>query len=207
MEFSVWGFPVLKFNFENPEKALEDILKYANEERLNEMSDEWNAKCKSTAMSRDLDTMKHIDHELGKILKKLSEHFQIPLEKMSFKGCKHPECFGDYWVNQYTKGDQQDVHYHMNPEFGDPPLFSFTYFAKYDPEKDAKFYFFNPSPAPDLYKDFIDTRPEFKLRKELDIQEGDIIIFPSYMLHGVDEQVRDEPRITLSGNIHSLSKK
>ena len=37
MEFSVWGFPVLKFNFENPEKALEDILKYANEERLNEM--------------------------------------------------------------------------------------------------------------------------------------------------------------------------
>ena len=92
MEFSVWGFPVLKFNFENPEKALKDILKYANEERLNEMSDEWNAKCKSTAMSRDLDTMKHIHHELENILKKLSDHFQIPLEKMSFKGCKHPEC-------------------------------------------------------------------------------------------------------------------
>ena len=207
MEFSVWGFPVLKFNFENPLAALKDILEYANEERLNEMSIEWNAKCKSTASSKDLDSMIHIHNELEKILKKLSEHFQIPLEKISFKGCEHPECFGDYWVNKYTKGDHQDVHYHMNPDCGDPPLFSFTYFAKYEPEKDAKFYFYNPSPAPNLYKDFIPQQPEFKLRKELDVQEGDIIIFPSYMLHGVDEQLRDEPRITLSGNIYGLSKK
>jgi|DEB0MinimDraft_4_1074332.scaffolds.fasta_scaffold02856_3 hypothetical protein len=202
MEISVWGFPVLKYKFENPVKALEDILEYANEDRLSEMSDEWNAKCKSTAMSRDLGNMVHIQGELEKILKVVSDQFEIPLGKLSFKGCEHPECFGDYWVNQYTKGDQQDVHYHMNPEFGDPPLFSFTYFAKYDPEKDAKFYFYNPSPAPDLYKDFINSRPEFKTRKELDIREGEIIIFPSYMLHGVDEQLRDESRITLSGNIH-----
>jgi hypothetical protein len=202
MEISVWGFPILKYKFENPVKALEDILEYANEDRLSEMSDEWNAKCKSTAMSRDLDSMVHIQGELEKILKMVSDQFEIPLEKLSFKGCEHSECFGDYWVNQYKKGDQQDVHYHMNPEFGDPPLFSFTYFAKYDPEKDAKFYFYNPSPAPDLYKDFINSRPEFKTRKELDIREGEIIIFPSYMLHGVDEQLRDEPRITLSGNIY-----
>jgi hypothetical protein len=90
----------------------------------------------------------------------------------------------------------------MNPEDEKTPLFSFTYFAKYDPVKDAKFYFYNPSPAPRMYEEFAGCRPEFKHRMELDISQGEIIFFPPFLLHGVDEQTSDEPRVTLAGNIY-----
>lgn len=205
MEYSIWGFPVFKYKFDDPDKALEEIMQNVNNETLTEMSDDWNAKCTSTAQSREEMNIKYVREELEKTLEKFSKDVHIPRDKMTFKGCSNPECTSDcpdYWINVYKKGDFQDVHYHMNPEDEKTPLFSFTYFAKYDPEKDAKFYFYNPSPAPRMYEEFSGCRPEFKHRTELDISQGEIIFFPPFLLHGVEEQISDEPRVTLAGNIY-----
>jgi hypothetical protein len=206
MELSVWGFPVFKYRFENPDKILEEIVKNANDETLDEMSEDWNAKCKSTAATRNAMTMPYVHEELEKCLEKFSKDVNIPKEKMNFNGCSNVQCTSthcvDYWINVYKKGDHQDVHYHMNPEDEKTPLFSFTYFAKYDPEKDAKFYFHNPSPAPRMYEEFSGSRPEFKHRLRLEISQGELIFFPPFLLHSVDEQTSDNTRITLAGNIY-----
>jgi hypothetical protein len=206
MEFSIWGFPVFKYKFDDPDKALEEILKNANDETLDEMSEDWNAKCKSTAATRNSVTLLHIREELENCLGKFSKDVHIPKENMNFNGCSNLQCTSndcvDYWINVYKKGDHQDIHYHMNQEDEKTPLFSFTYFAKYDPEKDAKFYFHNPSPAPHMYEEFSGCRPEFKPQVELNISQGEVIFFPPFLLHSVDEQTSDDPRVTLAGNVY-----
>ena len=46
-------------------------------------------------------------------------------------------------------GHKQDIHWHPNVEGATDFLFSFVYFSKYDPDKDAKLVFVNPaSPFP-----------------------------------------------------------
>ena len=72
MEYSIWGFPVFKYKFDDPDKALEEIMQNANNETLTEMSDDWNAKCTSTAQSRDEMDIKYVREELEKTLEKFS---------------------------------------------------------------------------------------------------------------------------------------
>jgi len=84
MEFSVWGFPVFKYKFENPDKALEEILKNATDETLDEMSEDWNAKCKSTAATQNSVTLLHVREELEKCIEKV------------IKGCSHSEGKNDF---------------------------------------------------------------------------------------------------------------
>jgi hypothetical protein len=206
MEFSVWGFPVFKYTFDTPDKALEEILKNMTDDTLDEMSEDWNAKCRSTASTRNPVSLLYVREELERCLKRFSKDVHIPVENMTFKGCSNVLCTStdcvDHWINVYKKGDYQEPHYHMNSEDEKTPLFSFTYFAKYDQEKDAKFYFYNPSPAPHMYEEFSGCRPEFKSRIQLNISQGEIIFFPPFLLHSVDEQTSDGPRITLAGNIY-----
>ena len=85
------------------------------------------------------------------------------------------------------------------------PMFSFTYFAKYDPQKDAKFVFTNPSPSQEIYADWINTVPAFEPEFRPDIAPGDILIFPCFLLHRVEEQKVDSSRMTLSGNIYKTT--
>jgi len=204
-EIQVWGFPTFKYKFENQSKIRKEILQNANKQTLDDMSEDWNASCKSTAASREIITMPNFHKELKNIIyEKFSKDINIPSSKMTLKGCSNVSCTEecpDYWINVYTKNDHQDVHYHMN-EGDKTPLFSFAYFVKYDPEKDAQFYFYNPSPAPNMYEEFTGIRPAFKERMKLDISEGEIIIFPPFMLHGVDKHLSDNTRITVAGNIY-----
>ena len=67
-------------------------------------------------------------------------------------------------------------------------------------ENDAKFYFLNErsrvtseawTGLSDTMGDSISIEPE----------RGDILFFPSHMLHGVTPHKSDTPRITVSGNI------
>lgn len=102
------------------------------------------------------------------------------------------------WINVYKKGDSQEVHTHCG---GDNTTFSCAYFLQYDPQIDARFIFYNPDQNCHLgyfsrHYPVINTWfPE--------VNEGDIIIFPSYVHHQVDTQRNyrhDRPRVTVSAN-------
>ena len=98
------------------------------------------------------------------------------------------------WLNKYKRGDSQEVHTHIG---GDNTTFSCAYFAQYA-NNDAKFIFYDPDQTKHLgnySKHYSTVNTWFP-----DVQEGDIIIFPSWLHHQVDVHRSDTTRITVSAN-------
>tara|TARA_R110001632_G_scaffold108646_2_gene218596 strand:- start:3214 stop:3921 length:708 start_codon:yes stop_codon:yes gene_type:complete len=209
MKLDVWGFPVFKYSFENQDKVLEEVLKTTELIKPVDTSDEWNA---TSMMSTPEERNMCIEGEINKCIEKFSKDLSIPGEMLTLNECGNPNCNHPkskaYWINAYKKGQHQDTHWHMTLEddyrlSNSDVMFSFTYFAKYDPEKDAKFIFVNPSPAPKLFRDWVEMVPEFRPAFIPEVQQGDIIIFPCFMLHCVDTHTSEDTRLTVSGNIHN----
>ena len=67
-------------------------------------------------------------------------------------------------------------------------------------ENDAKFYFLNERSrvTSEVWTDLSDTMGD---SISIEPERGDILFFPSHMLHGVTPHKSDTPRITVSGNI------
>ena len=95
------------------------------------------------------------------------------------------------WVNFYTRGDFQEVHYHSDADF------AAVFFANVE-DNFSKFYFHNRLAG---------LVPP-KIHKLLNlgdcwvpgISSGDIIFFPAYLLHGVTPHQSDVTRKTLAFN-------
>ena len=101
------------------------------------------------------------------------------------------------WVNVYDSGNWQEPHHHIQfPEFIN---FSGVIFINYDPEKDAKFYFENMN----LDHTISGYTHILKLDRIMypPIRQGDMIVFPSFIRHGVHLQKHDTKRTTLSFNL------
>ena len=84
------------------------------------------------------------------------------------------------WGVSYSKGDYTVFHDHF------PSILSFIYYVKADEDS-----------APLIFTD---------IDYELHPKENDLIIFPSYLKHGVPTQMKDANRMSISGNIGALSK-
>lgn len=101
------------------------------------------------------------------------------------------------WLNLYNEGHAQEAHNHVN--FPDFINFSGVIFLQYEKDKDAKFYFEN--------MDDIHTVLGYTHIFEQDhihfpdVKEGDMIIFPSFVRHGVMRQKINSNRLTLSFNL------
>ena len=104
------------------------------------------------------------------------------------------------WLNKYERGDSQEVHTHIG---ADNCTFSCSYFAQYA-LNDARFLFYDPDQTKHLgeftkhYSGVVNTWFP-------DVQEGDIIIFPSWIHHQVEPHRSDTTRITVSANFKVTS--
>ena len=104
------------------------------------------------------------------------------------------------WLNKYERGDSQEVHTHIG---ADNCTFSCSYFAQYA-LNDARFLFYDPDQTKHLgefskhYGGVVNTWFP-------DVQEGDIIIFPSWIHHQVEPHRSDTTRITVSANFKVTS--
>ena len=104
------------------------------------------------------------------------------------------------WLNKYERGDSQEVHTHIG---ADNCTFSCSYFAQYA-LNDARFLFYDPDQTKHLgeftkhYDGVVNTWFP-------DVQEGDIIIFPSWIHHQVEPHRSDTTRITVSANFKITS--
>jgi uncharacterized protein (TIGR02466 family) len=109
------------------------------------------------------------------------------------------------WMNLYNKGSWQELHHHSTP-FNN---LSFVYFLNYNPQTDGHFFFLNERSS---HYSAAGLHNVFKLSETLNIgelnpfpvQEGDVIIFPSHLRHGVTMQRANTNRCTLSGNLFIL---
>ena len=112
----------------------------------------------------------------------------------------HQFTMTEAWLNKYGRGDSQEVHTHIG---ADNCTFSCSYFAQYA-LNDARFLFYDPDQTKHLgeftkhYSGVVNTWFP-------DVQEGDIIIFPSWLHHQVEPHRSDTTRITVSANFKITS--
>ena len=100
----------------------------------------------------------------------------------------------EVWKNTYRRYYHQEQHDHQGYEL------SFVIFLNDFSEDDARFYFVNERTrvCSDIWGDLSSMCPD---TMGIEAEKGDIVFFPSHMIHGVSPHKSDNPRITVSGNI------
>tara|TARA_B100000902_G_C27075151_1_gene796011 strand:+ start:294 stop:881 length:588 start_codon:yes stop_codon:yes gene_type:complete len=113
----------------------------------------------------------------------------------------------DVWRNTYKRGTFQDIHSHVSDKLNSNPFNDLSGCVFLEDSRDdfGSFYFFN------RYADLSPPWKEIFQNKGLDCtsisvnyKAGDVIFFPSSMLHGVTVQQSQNLRRTLSFNISFL---
>lgn len=171
--------------------------KIFNQETLSKLQDtqEWECRVKTSKKTAINDSVfDDIQHAIEQITREmifkcspLSDILSVVFPKSNI------------WMNLYNSGDYQEYHDHTNNKCN----FSFCYFLNYNPETDAKFVFLN-----DKFKMFRSQGLTDQLLFDLgiydnifpNIEEGQVIIFPSHYTHRTTIQQYDTNRCTVSGN-------
>ena len=142
----------------------------------------WGDLCKIDRVSLCIDDYQDL---LVEPLKLISQQLAVTFSARIL----HP------WMNLYTKGNFQEVHYHDDCDIAaviflnDGPDFS-------------KFYFWDSTHTA-FTKPWIKIITKMKLSNIYypEIKAGDIIMFPSHMFHGVTPHKSDITRKTFSFNV------
>ena len=100
----------------------------------------------------------------------------------------------EVWKNTYHRYYHQEQHDHQGFEL------SFVIFMNDYQENDAKFYFVNERTRLTA-ESWGDVSALMSDSLPIEGKKGDIVFFPSHMLHGVTPHQSDTPRITVLGNI------
>ena len=100
----------------------------------------------------------------------------------------------EVWKNTYHRYYHQEQHDHQGYEL------SFVIFMNDYQENDAKFYFVNERTRVTA-ESWGDVSALMSDSLPIEGKKGDIVFFPSHMLHGVSPHQSDNPRVTISGNI------
>ena len=116
------------------------------------------------------------------------------LSKLVDAGLPYGFSIDEVWKNTYHRYYHQEQHDHMGYEL------SFVIFMNDYQENDAKFYFVNERSrlTSPLWGEISNLMGDNFTVKE---KRGNILFFPSHMLHGVSPHKSDNSRITISGNI------
>ena len=114
---------------------------------------------------------------------------------------KSPQVFVTAaWINFYRKGAFQEVHNHV----GNGCQLALVYFVNYNKAEDGKFYFYNTNTeieSADLPSLFNGPLGTFGSVVSPNVAEGDVLIFPSYLHHGVSPHNGENLRVTVSCNL------
>ena len=109
------------------------------------------------------------------------------------------------WLNAYKVNQHQEIHEHL------PGHFSCIHYVSYDKEEHSPTIFVNPfrqvalSNSPDFVGGAAGTPPTWVGQSFVKAEEGDLLIFPSFLEHKVPRQKSDKLRVTLSFNLNFVS--
>lgn len=110
------------------------------------------------------------------------------------------------WFNYYVNGEWQEIHSHAtNSVFQYPATFSCIHFLRFDASVHTPPIFVDPyEPLRNISLEMESNR--YSGRYIPKVQEGDLIMFPSYLQHYVPkcEPTLGNPRITIAFNIKVL---
>ena len=169
-----WHFHVGKIDFNNLEE-------------LCTVNTEWECLVK---------TSRGLDYDWSNFLEIIHPYFsQLPFKQNDYM--TGDLQFSEPWMNVYTKGCYQEPHQHCS---GGIQL-SYCYFSKL-PEGCGKFGFWN-----EIFRNYCTSDLHSIMDLNLqewgypEVKEGDLLIFPAFLIHQVTYHKVDEPRVTISGNV------
>lgn len=174
-----WTFPVPDFD-ELLTIVDEDI---ASDEGIPDEGLSWNRDCIVRVIG-GLQTKKY-QKFIHEPVDRLASDLGIP---MNFK-------ISQPWINVYERGAFQETHHHS------PAALAAVIFLN-GGEDFSEFYFFNTNTISSPWYEVFNHRmkvPTDMLKPN--IEPGNVILFPGYMLHGVSAHRSDTPRKTLAFNI------
>jgi hypothetical protein len=115
----------------------------------------------------------------------------------------------NFWYNLSVKDSYQEVHDHLGGPI--PISYAAIHYVMFDRSEHVSTVFYNPlesilkSLQPTTNDQFRPT--DYKgFQKMLDVNEGDLIIVPSYVSHSVVKQLSKKLRITVAFNISVFEK-
>ena len=117
------------------------------------------------------------------------------LRMLNIRGCEH--FMG--WVNVREPGERLEVHGHTESAI------AATYYIKAK-EGCGDLVAFDSAQAIDWLNNTLSNTPKLRERRFKPV-EGRLIFFPSYVLHGVDENKSDDLRISLSTDLRKVVDK
>ena len=170
------------YSIVSPENKNEIIEHCLNAVELPEQEFEWGEHCLSEKVHLKLTGFS--DLLKTSIIETLSEIIDV----------RYAYSLNEVWKNTYHRYYHQESHSHPNSEL------SFVIFMNDYSENDAKFYFLNE-------RNRVTSTTWLSLSEGMEDsiyvepKKGDILFFPSHMIHGVTPHQSDIPRITISGNI------
>jgi len=170
-------FPTIYWHFKVGKIELDDLIDSCVS------NNEWSCNVK---------TSRGVEYNWDGFLTHISPYFlQLPYKK------KGSIKFDTPWMNVYTNGCYQEPHHHVSSG----NQLSYCYFLKL-PVNSGKFGFMNENYRNyclNDFNDFIDIdQPEWGYP---DVKEGDLLIFPSFLIHQVTYQAVNKCRVTISGNL------
>lgn len=187
----------------------------------------WQAKCPPRlvrSLSNDVSKLREVDHEgrqwskanypggytsfnsvpqlhrMGGSFAELAELLKVQVEKFSQAlgfDSGYPLELTDLWANVMDAGCTHAMHLHPASS-----LSGTVYIAA--PKNCAPLRIENPSFAfqmaePPRTKS---VKPEYGSHIEVPVQVGLVLLWPSYLRHGVAQQVKSQNRVSLSFNFH-----
>ena len=170
----------IKIRPPNFQEILSEVNKIESKVDLNEKNvHSWGGNCNVKTVSLDKD--KWIP-----FLNPAIKQFSVQV------GINHLVSIDDPWINFYKRNYFQEVHHHANSDFA-------TVLCLNSGENFAKFYFQNRLTGliPPKIKELAGIGDSWYPSME----PGDMLFFPSYLLHGVTPHQSDDIRKTLSFNI------
>lgn len=199
--YSLWPQPIAKNRYINHDLFKKKVLDFIEQNKELQVDDVTHPEkmkhfFQGPPPYNELNFFEYIkDDDFEKFLMRSSEIFIRDILGLYLEdGVTITDC----WINICGNGAEQRLHQHGNS------FISATYYLNYDPEKHAPLKFQNPynfKSSPFMTLD-IETITDYNHSESYChfIEEGDLILWPSFLSHGYDINNEDE-RISISMNI------
>lgn len=179
-----------------------NILDSINNQNLIDFAYETKQKDKGIQISNSLgyhssylDVSDNADYRLKELMDEVIPLIRNIIEEKIYKDPKSKLFSIDSWININSKYSYNKRHIH-----GGDVILSIVYYAKV-PKDSGSFYFKCPSARADKLSYLgIDKDNIFSSHRERLPDVGDIIVFPGWIEHGVNQNMSDEDRISYAFN-------
>ncbi len=186
--------PVFRYRIENHKEINHELLKYIY--KLKEMNEEGLERSNINGWHSENFNLKDKDSVQHKFLMSLKNYIFDVFKNYGWDIDPKKIVCTDMWAIINKKNSFNLIHTHPNS------YLSAAYYVK-APENCGKFLVENPNPVSNHSHPKISEETEFNSTiRGLDVKEGDLLFFPSYLPHKVGKNLSDEDRVVISFNIN-----